>query len=115
MWPTPGPLPQRFAELETGRASINAQAAALDAQAAPADGPSLLDDLPVVAARLDDAPAELQHALYQACDLQLLYNRDMHQVTIWVTITDTTPAAIAAILNASEDPTRSDSPQLPRG
>jgi hypothetical protein len=48
--------------------------------------------------------AELQHALYQACDLQLLYNRDMHQVIIWVTITDTTPVAITGILNTSEDP-----------
>ena len=28
----------------------------------------------------------------------------MQQVTIWVTITDTTPAAIAGILNGSEDP-----------
>ena len=31
------------------------------------------------------------------------------------TITDTTPAAITGILNASEDPTGSDSPQLPMG
>jgi hypothetical protein len=28
----------------------------------------------------------------------------MHQVIIWVTITDTTPAAITGILNTSEDP-----------
>ena len=49
------------------------------------------------------------------CDLQLLYNRDMHQVTIWVTITDTTPTAITGILNASEEPARSDSPQRPIG
>ena len=59
--------------------------------------------MPIVAARLDQAPAELQHALYQACDLQLLYNRDLHQVTIWVTITHTTPTAIVGILNTSED------------
>jgi hypothetical protein len=71
--------------------------------------------MPCPLSRLDQAPAELQHALYQACDLQLLYNRDLHQVTIWVTITGTTPAAIAGILNASEDPTRADSPQLPIG
>jgi site-specific DNA recombinase len=105
----------RFAELETERASLTAQAAALDAQTTPADDPSLLDALPITAHRLDQAPAELQHALYQACDLQLLYNRDMHQVTIWVTITDTTPAIITGILNTSEDPTRSDSPQPPIG
>lgn len=30
--------------------------------------------------------------LYQAFDLQLLYNKDMHQVTIWATITPATPA-----------------------
>jgi hypothetical protein len=54
-------------------------------------------------------------ALYQACDLQMLYNCDLHQVTIWVTITDTTPAAVADILNASDQPNRSDSRQSPRG
>ena len=105
----------RFAELETEHASLTAQTAALDAQTTAADDSSLLDALPIVAARLDQAPAELQHALYQACDLQLLYNRDMDQVTIWVTITDTTPTTIADILNASEDPARSDSPQPPIG
>jgi hypothetical protein len=35
----------------------------------------------------------------------------MHQVTIWVTITDTIPAAIATILAIGDNPTRSDSPQ----
>ena len=28
----------------------------------------------------------------------------MHQVTIWATITDSTPGTLAAIINGSEDP-----------
>ena len=28
----------------------------------------------------------------------------MHQVTIWATITDSTPRTLAAIINGSEDP-----------
>ena len=40
---------------------------------------------------LSQLPERIQAALYQAFDLQLLYNKDMHQVTIWVTITDSTP------------------------
>jgi hypothetical protein len=43
----------------------------------------------------------------------MLYNCDLHQVTIWVTITDTTPAAVADILNVSDQPNRSDSLQSP--
>jgi hypothetical protein len=50
-------------------------------------------------------PERIQAALYQAFDLQLLYRKDMHQVTIWATITDSTPHAVAAIINdAAHDP-----------
>jgi hypothetical protein len=33
--------------------------------------------------------------LYQAFDLQLLYNKEMHQVTIHATITTSTPGTAA--------------------
>jgi hypothetical protein len=47
---------------------------------------------------LTDAPARLQQQLYDAFDLQALYNKNLHQVTIHVTITDSTPYAVAAII-----------------
>jgi hypothetical protein len=53
---------------------------------------------------LASVPARLQAALYDAFSIELLYNTDMHQVTIWATITATTPRALAAIINDSEDP-----------
>jgi hypothetical protein len=33
-----------------------------------------------------------------AFDIQALYNKDMHQATIWATLTDATPRAINALL-----------------
>jgi hypothetical protein len=43
--------------------------------------------------------------LFAALDLQLVYKKDTHQVTIYVTITPATPYALAAIITASEPPT----------
>ncbi|MGA8454067.1 MAG: hypothetical protein WB800_01580, partial [Streptosporangiaceae bacterium] len=48
--------------------------------------PALLDALPMLGDLLADAPARLQQQLYEAFDLQALYNKNMHQVTIHVTI-----------------------------
>jgi hypothetical protein len=44
-----------------------------------------------------DAPPWLQQQLYQAFDIQALYNKNLHQVTIHATITDSTPRTVAAI------------------
>ena len=44
------------------------------------------------------APATIRETLYAAFDIQCLYRQDTSQVTIWATITDTTPAIIAALL-----------------
>jgi len=54
---------------------------------------------PLLGDILHEAPARLQQQLYQAFDLQLLYNKNLHQVTIWATITDPTPPALTAIIN----------------
>jgi hypothetical protein len=40
----------------------------------------------------------------QAFDLQLLYNKEKNQVTIYATITTSTPHTVAAIINDSEPP-----------
>jgi hypothetical protein len=52
---------------------------------------------------LTDAPARLQQQLYEAFDLQALYKKNMHQVTIHITITDSTPRAVAAIIDDAGD------------
>jgi site-specific DNA recombinase len=93
----------RFTELETERADINTQLAGL-AKTDPTPGdPALLDALPMLGDLLADAPVRLQQQLYDAFDLQALYKKNMHQVTIHITITDSTPRAVAAIINDADD------------
>jgi hypothetical protein len=93
----------RFTELEDERTAINAQLTDL-ATTDPGPGdPALLDALPLLGDLLPNAPARLQQQLYDAFDLQALYKKNMHQVTIHVTITDSTPRAVAAIINDASD------------
>jgi hypothetical protein len=46
-----------------------------------------------------------------AFDLQALYKKNMHQVTIHVTIADSTPRAVAAIINDASDHPGSTAPE----
>ncbi len=93
----------RFAELEDERAQINAQLAELAKTDPQAGDPALLDALPMLGDLLASAPPRLQQQLYQAFDIQALYKKNMHQVTIHATITDSTPRAVAAIINDADD------------
>jgi hypothetical protein len=103
--PDPGRLGQRFTELHTERETIETQITTLDTTPARDDHTELLDAIPLLTANLSQLPERIQAALYQAFDIQLLYNKDMHQVTIWATITASTPHAVTAIINdASPDP-----------
>jgi hypothetical protein len=43
-------------------------------------------------------PARIREALLTAFDIQALYRSDMHQVTIWATLTSDTPRTITAPL-----------------
>ncbi len=71
---------------------------ALPAGPAPAvNDPTLLDELPYAPGLLAEAPDAIREALYAAFDIQCLYRQDAGQVTIWATITDTTPGIIAAL------------------
>jgi site-specific DNA recombinase len=94
----------RFTELEEERAKIDTQLADLAKTSRNDASPELLDTLPLLGDILAGAPTRLQAALYQAFSIELLYNTDMHLVTIWATITATTPRTLAAIINDSEDP-----------
>ena len=102
---------QRFTELHTERQDIETQIHAIDATPARDDHAELLDAIPLLPGNLSQFPERIQAALYQAFDMQLLYRKDMHQVTIWATITGSTPHAVTAIINdASHDPTPATSP-----
>jgi site-specific DNA recombinase len=96
-------LIHRFTELEDQRAHIHTQLDAL-ATPAPRQDPDLLDALPLLGDILTTAPARLQQQLYQAFDLQILYDSGKHQVSIHTAITPATPHTLAAITSDSEPP-----------
>jgi hypothetical protein len=89
---------QRFTELHTEREDIEAQITDIDNTPARDDHAELLSAIPLLAGHLSQLPEHIQTALYHAFDMQLLYGKDMHQVTIWATITTGTPHAVAAII-----------------
>jgi site-specific DNA recombinase len=93
----------RFTELEDERATIDTQLAGLAAAAPAAADPALLDNLPILGDILADAPVRLWQQLLAALDIQALYNKNLHQVTIHATITDATPRTVAAIINDADD------------
>ncbi len=96
---------ERFTELHAERQDIETQIAGIDTTPARDDHAELLDAIPLLTGNLSRLPERIQAALYQAFDIQLLYRKDMHQVTIWTTITDSTPHAVAAIIaDAGHDP-----------
>jgi hypothetical protein len=94
----------RFTELEEERATIGAELDTLTREDTAAPDPDLLDTLPKLGDILTDAPARLQQQLYDAFDLQMLYNKQDHQVSIYAAITPATPATLAAILADSDTP-----------
>jgi hypothetical protein len=97
---------ERFAELVTERKTCTSQLEDLTSHhGSPHQDPRLLDALPTLPARLADAKPATRARLYQAFDLHLLYNKEMNQVTIYATITTSTPGTVAAILAGSEPPT----------
>ncbi len=73
-------------------------------QAPQQTSPELPDALPQIPAVLAGLPLRLRRKLYQALDLQLIYRHDTGQVTCRATITDSTPATVAAIIHDSHDP-----------
>jgi DNA invertase Pin-like site-specific DNA recombinase len=89
------------AGLYAQRTAIEAKLAEIQAAAPPDNDPGLLDQLPIAARVLADAPDRIKAALLDAFQIQALYNKDMNQVTIWATLTEDTPRTIAALL---EDP-----------
>src|SRR5262249_22688836 len=98
----------RFTELEDERTQINDRLTALDRATGQRDDPGLLDALPILGDILTHAPARLQAQLFTAFGLELINNKQDHQVSIYATITPSTPAALTAIIAGSEPPTAPD-------
>jgi hypothetical protein len=94
------------AELEAERDDIGRQLAALAKQATHESGgdPALLDAIPPLGDVLGQVPDKIKQRLFEAFDVQALYSKTHNQVTFWATITPSTPAALTAIIAASETP-----------
>ncbi len=88
----------RFTDLYDQRTRTETQLADLQATAPQDNDLSLLDQLPIAASVLADAPARIKEALLAAFDIQALYRSDKNQITIWATLTDNTPRTITALL-----------------
>jgi hypothetical protein len=82
---------ERFSELETERTQTNDRLAALQRATGQRDEPGLLDALTMLGDILADTPASLQAQLFAAFGLELIYNKEDHQVSIHATITPSTP------------------------
>ncbi|HEV2371276.1 MAG TPA: recombinase family protein [Streptosporangiaceae bacterium] len=95
----------RFTELEDERAKVSAELANLAKHHDDGPGdPALLDALPMLGDLLAQAPARLKMELFAAFDLQCLYNKEDHQVSIRATVTTATPGTVAALVRDSETP-----------
>jgi hypothetical protein len=99
----------RYAELYDERTRTETALAAAQTAATHADDPALLDELPLAGDIVTAAPDRIKEAIYAAFDIHALYRHDQHQVTMWATITPSTPATIAALIT---DP-RTDSDTQP--
>jgi cell division septum initiation protein DivIVA len=87
----------RYRELHGEQKTLEAQRDQLDTATTEVPDPALLDALPILGDILTNAPAGLAEQLFEAFHLQAVYSKEHRQVTIRVTITDTTPQAVARL------------------
>jgi hypothetical protein len=92
-------LTQQFSQRYDEKTAIEAELQAIDdAAPLPDSDLSLIDELPYAPGLLAHAPDDLRERLAAAFALQAIYRPDTRQATLILTITDTTPAIIDAIL-----------------
>ena len=96
-------ITDRFAELHHQREQAQAQLDALQAVTPKAADPTLLDELPLAGNILPGLDPALKARLFDAFDLQILWNKPGRQVTVFAEITDATLRALPALLNPSRD------------
>jgi hypothetical protein len=93
-------LTEQFSQRHDEKTTIEAELQAIeDAAPLPDSDLTLLDELPYAPGLLAQAPDDIRQQLAAAFDLQAIWRHDARQATITLTIADTTPGIITAILN----------------
>jgi site-specific DNA recombinase len=93
----------RFAQLHADREQLETQLAALAKTTPRAADPALLGQLPMPGDILPGLTPELKADLFQAFDLQVLWNKPGQQATVFAEITEATLKALPGILDPSRD------------
>ena len=93
----------RFAELHADRQHTEAQLDALAAATPKAADTTLLEELPLAGDILPGLPADLKARLFDAFDLQILWNKPGGQATVFAEITEATLQALPGILDPGKD------------
>jgi hypothetical protein len=92
-------LTAQFSQRYDEKTTLDTELRAIeDAAPLPDSDLTLIDELPHALGLLARAPDDLRERLAAAFCLQAIYRPDTRQATIILTITDTTPATINAIL-----------------
>ena len=92
-------LTQQFSHRYDEKTALETELRAIqDAAPLPDSDLTLIDELPYAPGLLAHAPDDLREQLAAAFGLQAIYRPDTRQATITLTITDTTPDIINAIL-----------------
>jgi len=98
-----GRIRARFAQLHTEREQAEAQLASLAKTTPKAADPTLLDQLPMPGDILPGLTPQLKAELFQAFDLQILWNKTGRQATVFAEITEATLQALPGILDPGRD------------
>jgi site-specific DNA recombinase len=96
-------ITDRFAELHHQREQAQAQLDALQAVTSKAADPTLLDELPLAGDILPGLDPDLKARLFDAFDLQILWNKSGRQATVFAEITEVTLRTLPGILNPGQD------------
>jgi site-specific DNA recombinase len=96
-------ITDRFAELHHEREHAQAELATLQAETPKAADPALLEELPLAGEILPGMDPALKARLFDAFDLQILWNKPGRQATVHAEITEATLRALPALLNPDQD------------
>jgi hypothetical protein len=92
-------LTEQFSQRYDEKPGLEAELQAIEEAAPLPDSDlTLIDELPYAPGLLAEVPDDLRERLAAAFGMQAIYRQDTRQATIVLTITDTTPGIIDAIL-----------------
>ncbi len=86
-------ITERRAELRAHKQQFQTQLAEVDQRILHAPNPELIDALPITKIQLDELPAELARALFEALRLEIHYNKHTNRATCRITLTGHTITA----------------------